>query len=153
MKKFFAEFKEFINRGNALDLAIGVIIGAAFQSIVNSLVNDIISPIIGLFVRQNFNDLEVSFLGITVKYGSFITAVINFVIMAFVIFVMVKVLNRLTSLRKKTEEEAQEEQPEEPAVKTCPYCVQEIPAAAVRCPHCTSVLSGESENGDVSDEK
>ncbi len=153
MKKFFAEFKEFINRGKALDLAVGVIIGAAFQSIVNSLVDDIISPIIGLFVRQNFNDLAVSFLGITIKYGSFITAVINFVIMAFVIFVLVKVLNRLTSFRKKAEKNAEDKQAEKSAVKTCPYCVQEIPAAAVRCPHCTSVLSDSLNTDNLNDEK
>lgn len=156
MKKFFAEFKEFINRGSAIDLAVGVIIGAAFQSIVTSLVNDIISPIIGLFVRQNFNDLSVSFLGITIKYGAFITAVIHFIIMAFVIFVMIKLLNSLSKIGKKVKRNGDEEEEPEPTTKTCPYCIQEIPAEAVRCPYCTSVLpeeeSDDSDKNKDSDE-
>ena len=98
MKKFLAEFKEFAMKGNVLDMAIGIIVGAAFTSIVNSLVDDIISPVIGLLVRVNFNDLAVSVFGVDLKYGSFIMAIINFVIVAFALFVLVKTLN---TARKK----------------------------------------------------
>ena len=132
MKKFLKEFKEFAMRGNVIDLAVGVIIGAAFQKIVTSLVNDVISPIIGLVAKQNFNDLALEFAGVTVKYGAFITEVINFIIMAFVIFVMVKALNKLASIGKK------EEEAKEPDTKKCPYCCSEIDIKATRCPNCTS---------------
>ena len=134
MKKFFREFKEFAMRGNVIDLAVGVIIGGAFQKIVNSLVKDVISPIIGLFAKQNFENLSVTFLGVTVNYGLFITEVINFIIMAFVIFLLVKCLNSLSKLRKA------EEIAEEPTTKNCPYCCSEISINATRCPHCTSVI-------------
>ena len=132
MKKFLKEFKEFAMRGNVIDLAVGVIIGAAFQKIVTSLVNDVISPIIGLVAKQNFNDLALEFAGVTVKYGAFITEVINFIIMAFVIFVMIKALNKLASIGKK------EEEAKEPDTKKCPYCCSEIDVKATRCPNCTS---------------
>ncbi|MEE1047109.1 MAG: large conductance mechanosensitive channel protein MscL [Clostridia bacterium] len=134
MKKFLKEFKEFAMRGNVIDLAVGVIIGAAFQKIVTSLVNDVVSPIIGLVAKQNFNDLVLEFAGVTVKYGAFITEVINFIIMAFVIFVMVKALNKLATIGKKEEEE------KEPDTKKCPYCCTEIDIKATRCPHCTSEI-------------
>lgn len=134
MKKFLKEFKEFAMRGNVIDLAVGVIIGAAFQKIVTSLVNDVVSPIIGIVAKQNFNDLVLEFAGVTVKYGAFITEVINFIIMAFVIFVMVKALNKLSTIGKKEEEE------KEPDTKKCPYCCTEIDIKATRCPHCTSEI-------------
>lgn len=135
MKKFFKEFKEFALRGSVMDLAIGVIIGAAFQAIVNSLVNDILSPLIGLVAKTDLSDLYFEVFGVSVKYGSFLTAVINFVIMAFVIFLLVKGLNALSKLGKKNKfEEA------EPTVKTCPFCMTEIDIKATRCPHCTSHL-------------
>lgn len=136
MKKFLSEFKEFATKGNAFDLAVGVIIGAAFQAIVNSLVKDIISPVIGLFMRQDFSDLSITVLGTEIRYGSFITAVINFVIMAFVIFVIVKVLNKLSRLKRQPEEE----EIVEPLTKQCPFCCEEISISATRCPHCTSEL-------------
>lgn len=135
MKKFLNEFKEFAMRGNVIDLAVGVIIGGAFQKIVNSLVKDVISPVIGLVAKQNFENLTLSFLGVTVNYGLFITEVINFIIMAFVIFVLVKALNSLSKLRK-TEEAVEEEA----TTKECPYCCSEISIKATRCPHCTSVI-------------
>lgn len=103
MKKFLAEFKEFAMKGNVLDMAIGIIVGAAFTSIVNSLVDDIISPVIGLLVRVDFNDLAVSVFGVDLKYGSFIMAIINFVIVAFALFVLVKTLNTARNLGKKAE--------------------------------------------------
>ena len=145
------EFKEFIMRGNALDLAIGVIIGAAFGNIVSSLVNDILMPPIGLLLGQvDFSGLFIDLSGQgyatlaaaqeagapTLNYGLFINNVIDFLIIAFVIFIVVKQVNRFT----KQEEEA----PAEPTTKTCPYCATEIPIAATRCPHCTSELSAEA---------
>ncbi|MFR7819501.1 large conductance mechanosensitive channel protein MscL [Candidatus Pseudoruminococcus sp.] len=136
MKKFFREFKEFALRGSVMDLAIGVIIGAAFQAIVNSLVKDIMSPLIGLVAKTDLSDLSVEIFGVSVKYGSFLTAVINFIIMAFVIFLLVKGLNALSRLGKKNKPE----ETEEPTVKTCPFCMTEIDIKATRCPHCTSHL-------------
>ncbi len=131
MKKFFHEFKQFIMRGNVLNLAVGVIIGAAFQAIVNSLTNDIISPILGIFGGMNFDELSVTINGAVIAYGKFITAVINFLIMAFIIFLIVKLVGKIMSLGKKPKEEA-------PATKKCPYCFSEIDIKATRCPHCTS---------------
>ena len=135
MKKFLNEFKEFALRGNVMDLAVGVIIGGAFQSIINSLVKDIISPIIGLFARTDFSDMVITILDVQIRYGSFITAVINFLIMAFIIFVMVKMLNKLASIGKKQKED------EAPKTKKCPYCLSEIPINATKCAHCTSDLT------------
>ena len=135
MKQFLNEFKEFALRGNVMDLAVGVIIGGAFQAIINSLVKDIISPIIGLFARTDFSDMVITVLDVQIRYGSFITAVINFLIMAFIIFVMVKMLNKLASIGKKQKED------EAPKTKKCPYCLSEIPANATKCAHCTSDLT------------
>lgn len=136
MKQFFKEFKEFISRGNVMDLAVGIIIGGAFTSIVSSLVDDIINPLLGLFGGMNFDQLKVNLLGeVTLYYGKFITAVINFLIMALVIFLIVKVMNTASKLVPKQEEEEEEE-----TTKTCPYCKSEIDIEASRCPHCTSVL-------------
>ncbi len=135
MKKFFEEFKAFALRGNVMDLAVGVIIGGAFQSIVTSLVNDIISPLIGSFAQADFTSLTVTINGVELGYGAFITSVINFIIMAFVIFTLVKILNRLSRPTKK------EQQTEStPTTKICPYCKSEIALDATRCPHCTSEL-------------
>ena len=136
MKKFFKEFKEFITRGNVMDMAIGIIIGGAFTSIVTSLVDDIISPLLGCFGSMNFDQYQLKLNGdVTLNYGMFITAVINFVIMALVIFLIIKALNKASSaVPKKEKEEAA------PTVKKCPYCKSEIDIEATRCPHCTSVL-------------
>ena len=123
MKKFFAEFKEFVMRGNVLDLAVAVIIGGAFQSIVSSLCDDVITPLIQLIISK------------TIQFGNFISAVINFLIMAVIIFILVKGVNGLLNIRKKeeTEEEAA-------TTKVCPFCKSEISIEATRCPHCTSQL-------------
>lgn len=137
MKQFIKEFKDFISRGNVMDLAVGIIIGGAFTSIVSSLVNDIINPLLGLFGGMNFDQLKINLLGeVTLYYGKFITAVINFLIMALVIFVIIKVMN--TAAAKFV-------QKEEDDTKTCPFCKSQIAADAVRCPHCTSILD---ESGD-----
>lgn len=135
MKNFFNEFKEFAMRGNVMDLAVGMIIGAAFTAIVTSLVNDILSPVIGLLVKMDFSDLAVNFGGITLKYGAFVMAVINFVIVAFALFLIVKALNKASAIGKKHEEEE-----EAPTTKVCPFCKSEIDIEASRCPHCTSLL-------------
>ena len=107
MKKFFKEFKTFIERGNVIDLAVGVVIGSAFTNIVNSLVNDVITPTIGLIIGKiDFSNLVIP--GTQIKYGSFINNVINFFIIAFCI---VKFINKLTSLKKKKEVEEKKEEP------------------------------------------
>lgn len=135
MKKFLQEFKEFALRGNVMDLAIGVIIGAAFQAIINSMVNDVLSPLIGLIANTDLSYLVLTIRDVDIKYGSFLTAVINFVIMVFVIFLLVKGMNALSSLgRKKDVVE------EDPTEKTCPFCFGKIDIKATRCPHCTSIL-------------
>ena len=152
------EFKKFALRGNVIDLAVGVIIGGAFQKIVTSVVNDLIMPLVGVVTGGiNFNDQFVILkipegvdkdaasislsaakeLGCTTfNYGSFITAVIDFLIMAVVIFLLVKCINKLSDLKRKTAEEV----PPAPTTKTCPYCRSEIAIEATRCPHCTSRL-------------
>lgn len=104
MKKMLKEFKTFIERGNVIDLAVGVVIGSAFTGIVNSLVNDIITPLIGLIIGKiDFSNLVIP--GTAIKYGSFINNIINFFIIAVCVFLLVKFINKLTSLRKKKEEE------------------------------------------------
>ena len=141
VKGFFSEFKKFITRGNVMDMAVGVLIGGAFSSIVTSLTEDIISPILGLFGGVNFDQLSVNILGeVTLNYGKFVTAVVNFLLMALIIFMMLKGLSVLQEKAAKLAHIKEEEIPEEPTVKTCPYCQMEIPIKAVRCGHCTSVL-------------
>jgi large conductance mechanosensitive channel len=140
------EFKEFAMRGNVLDMAIGIIIGGAFGGIVTSLVNDIIMPPIGLLLGKiNFASLFIDLSGkgyatladakaagaATLNYGAFINTLIDFVIVAFVVFLLVRSINRLT---KKPEA------PAVPTTKECPYCFTAIPIKATRCPHCTSEL-------------
>ena len=133
-----AEFKKFISRGNVMDMAVGIIIGGAFTSIVNSLVNDIINPILGIFGGMNFDQLAVTIpaLGggeVTLTYGNFITAVINFLIMAFIVFSIIKAINAASARFEKKE-------PAAPTEKECPYCKTKIAVAATRCPNCTSML-------------
>ncbi|MCL2319842.1 MAG: large conductance mechanosensitive channel protein MscL [Treponema sp.] len=134
MKKFLQEFKDFALRGNVMSLAVGVIIGSAFQGVVSSLTNNVLSPIIGLFTRQNFDSLQLQVLGITLKYGAFITSVINFIIMAFVVFLMVRAMNTLLSLG----EHHKKEPPAPP--RLCPYCKTVLHPEATRCPACTSQI-------------
>ncbi|MCQ2609705.1 MAG: large conductance mechanosensitive channel protein MscL [Lachnospiraceae bacterium] len=138
MKKFFEEFRAFASRGDAMNLAVGVIIGAAFQAIVTSLVKDIISPVIGLFVNVDFNHLVLKIGNVDIRYGAFLTAVINFIIMAFVIFILVKVMNNLTDSVNKIAHKG--DKPAAPTTKVCPYCKSTIDINATRCPHCTSNL-------------
>jgi large conductance mechanosensitive channel len=135
MHKFLEEFKKFISKGNVMDMAVGIIIGGAFTSIVSSLVNDIINPLLGLFGGMNFDQLAWNITGdVTLYYGKFITAVVNFLIMAFIVFILVKAMNTAVSRFQKKEEA------KAPTTKTCPYCKSEIALDATRCPHCTSEL-------------
>ncbi len=143
MKKVFGEFKEFVMRGNVLDLAVAVIIGGAFQTIVSSLCNDVITPLIQLIISKCIGvdsiDEMTKVLNVgTIQLGNFISAIINFLIMAVIIFCLVKFINKVMSIGKKKEEEKEEE-----TTKTCPFCKSEIDIEATRCPHCTSVLEEE----------
>ncbi|MBQ1406560.1 MAG: large conductance mechanosensitive channel protein MscL [Eubacterium sp.] len=137
MKKFFEEFKEFAVKGNVMDMAVGIIIGGAFTAIVTSLVNDIINPLIGTLIGMNFSKLVATVNGAEIAYGNFIMAIVNFIIVALVIFTIIKNMNKLREATKQPEEEPAEE---EPTTKVCPFCKSEIPIEATRCPHCTSQL-------------
>ncbi len=138
--KIIREFKAFLSRGNVIDMAVGIIVGGAFTAIVNSLVTDLINPLLGVLTGGiDFSALSIK-LGQgedapAFAYGSFLSAVINFLLVALVLFLLIKALNRF---HKKKEESA-------PAVKTCPFCKTEIPLEASRCPHCTSQLEPEQE--------
>ena len=142
----FKEFKEFAVKGSMIDLAVGIIIGAAFTGVVNSLVNDILMPPIGLLVGNvDFSNLFLTLTGghfqtvaeakaggaVTLNYGLFVNTLINFLIVAFAVFLLVKQVNKL---KRKKEPEA------EPSTKECPYCKSAVHIDAVRCPNCTSEL-------------
>lgn len=138
-KGLIAEFKKFIMRGNVMDMAVGVIVGGAFTSIVTSLNQDILTPILGIFGGTDFSNLKIT-LGSgdaapTLYYGNFITAVINFLITAFVIFMLIKAINGISERLLKKEEPK-----DEPTTKECPFCKSAIAIKATRCPHCTSEL-------------
>ena len=135
MKNFMNEFKKFIAKGNVMDMAVGVIIGGAFTAIVNSLVNDILIPFLSLITGgMDFSHLCIV-LGegegaATLNYGTFIAAVINFLLIALVIFILVKTINKITPKKEAA-----------PATtKQCPFCKEKIALEATRCPHCTSVI-------------
>lgn len=135
MKKFISEFKEFISRGSVMDLAVGMIIGAAFTAIVTSLVDDIIMPIVSLAMGGiNVNEMGIHLAGgEVIRIGAFIGAIINFIIIALVIFMIVKTLNKMQERKKKGEVD-------DPTTKICPFCKSEIDIEATRCPNCTSEL-------------
>lgn len=135
MKKIVAEFRTFLSRGNVVDMAVGVIIGAAFKAIVDSLTNDIISPLIGLIADLDFSEHAIRVGEVAINYGAFLTAIINFLIIALVLFLIVRGFNRVHELRDKKPKE-----PQAPTTKVCPFCKSEIAIGAVRCPHCTSTL-------------
>ena len=144
MKKFLEEFKAFALKGNVIDLAVGVIIGAAFQNIVTALTTDFITPLIAAITGNTDAEGNVAIGGsFTINgaeflYGDFISAVINFLIMAFILFLIVKGMNKVMTIGKKKEEAA-------PTVKKCPYCFSEIDIHATKCPHCTSDLPEENK--------
>lgn len=156
------EFKEFATKGNIMDMAIGVIIGGAFQKIVTSLVNDIIMPAIAIFTgKVDFSELVLTIGNSSIKYGSFITTIVDFLIIAFSIFIAIRTFNKLNDKTKENlekmaknnkhlkkhikEEVVVEEKVEEPTTKECPFCFSEINYKATKCPHCTSDLSQEKD--------
>lgn len=156
----FKEFKEFATRGNIIDMAVGVVIGGAFQKIVTSLVEDIIMPCISVLTgKVDFSNMMITVGDASIKYGNFITAIVNFLIIAFSIFLAVKYVNKLNKKMEnikfgKIEEIAsklnkgkskKEETIPEPTVKICPFCYSEINVKATRCPHCTSELKEKAE--------
>ena len=140
MKKFFSEFKEFISKGNVMNLAVGVIIGGAFSAIVTSFIDNIINPLISCIGGKDVQG-KIHLIGDNyIDYGAFISAIINFIIMAFIIFLLVKAVNKAMSMGKKKEEEV-----EEVVTKICPFCKSEIAIDAVKCPHCISDIPAEIE--------
>ena len=155
------EFKEYAVKGNIMDMAVGVVIGGSFQKIVNSLVNDIIMPAISVITGNvDFSDMVFTVGDASIKYGNFITTIVDFLIIAFSIFLVVKYINKLnkikelgdlaaTKLDKKgrfiKHKEQEVEEIKEPETKVCPYCLTDVKYHAKRCPHCTSELIEEVE--------
>ena len=135
MKKFMEEFKAFALRGNVMDMAIGVIIGGAFSGIVTSLTDNFINPILNVITGGATYSLQ----DVSGFASSFISSVVNFVIMAFILFCLLKAVNRVTSIGAKKEE------PATLTTKKCPFCMTEIDIHATRCPHCTSQLPEKTE--------
>lgn len=153
------EFKEFAIKGNMLDMAVGVIIGGAFSGLVTELVNSVVMPLLSIFTgKLDFSQLFIAMDGkpyatladaeaagaSVVAYGSFISQVLNFLIMAFVVFLFVKAINRLRDYGKQPEAPAPA-----PTTKKCPFCLSEIPLSASRCPHCTSDLSEATDSPEA----
>lgn len=149
MKKMLNEFKQFAIKGNMIDLAVGMIIGTSFNKIVSSLVNDMIMPLLGIFTGKiDFAQLYIPLDGKTYeslaaaeeagaacfKYGAFLAGLLDFLIMAFIVFLFVRGINKLREMNKEPEA------PKAPTTKTCPFCKSEISIEATRCPHCTSEL-------------
>lgn len=157
----FKEFKEFISKGNVMDLAVGVIIGGAFANIVNALTSSFIQPLLNLIGGAEVHGtIPLGNSGQSLNYGEFITAVINFLIVAFILFLMVKAVNTIEKKNKELLEKStskiikkgkkgEEKIEVEPQTKLCKYCLSEIAFKATRCPHCTSVL----ENKQVEEAK
>ena len=144
MKKFIEEFKAFISRGSVVDLAVGMIIGSAFTAIVTALVNNVIMPLISLITGGiSFDQWNIALTadpeGPVLALGTFIAAVLNFIIVAFVIFLVIKAINSFNELKKKEEIAAA------PTTKKCPYCLSDIPIEATKCAHCTSELPAEEK--------
>ena len=132
----FKEFRDFILRGNVIDLAVGIVIGAAFGGLVTSFVGDILTPLLGLLSIRDFSTLSFEAGKATVNYGVFLNALISFLLVAAAIFFfVVKPMNAMTARLKKPEADTT------PPIKACPFCATDIPEAATRCPHCTSQLS------------
>ena len=144
MKKFLEEFRSFIAKGNVLDLAVGVIIGGAFGSVVSGLTDNIIQPLLNCIGGANVQG-KIQLFGTEnyLDYGAFISAIINFLIMAFVVFLIVKSVNKLSETASKLGKKKEEEAPAAPTTKVCPYCKSEIAIDATKCPHCTSDLAAE----------
>jgi large conductance mechanosensitive channel len=133
MKRMIDEFKEFALKGNLIEIAVAFILGLAFSAVVTSFVDDIVLQVIAAIVGQpSFNALTINVNDSVIRYGAFLTALLNFLLIAFVLFLIVKAVNRLD--RRPAEEPA-------PATRNCPYCLSSIPAAAKRCSACTSEVT------------
>lgn len=136
MKKFFEEFKQFAIKGNMFDMAVGIIIGSTFTAVVNSLTDNLINPLLKFITGASTYTTQ-ELLGF---FSSFISAFLNFIIMAFVLFCLLKFINRIMTIGKKKDED------KTPLTKKCPYCMSDIDINATRCPHCTSILENEIVN-------
>ncbi|MBR1813228.1 MAG: large conductance mechanosensitive channel protein MscL [Lachnospiraceae bacterium] len=151
MKKFLEEFKAFAMKGNMMDLAVGMVIGAAFTSIVNSLVNDMIMPLLSIFTKSiDFTNLFLAMDGqkyaslkaaqdsgaAVLAYGNFLTAILNFLIVAFALFLVMKQINRFMKKKDDAEKAA-------PTEMDCPYCKEKIKIGATKCPHCASMIKAD----------
>ncbi len=143
LKNVIKEFKTFALKGNVLDMAVGIIIGASFGKIVDSLVKDVMMPPLGMLLgKVDFSNLKIA-LGsapdaATINYGAFLNNVISFVIVAFAVFLLVKAINTVRAKMEKAEEKAAAAAA--PTEKECPFCCSKIPVGATRCPYCTSEL-------------
>lgn len=161
----FKEFKEFISKGNVIDMAVGVIVGGAFTSIVTAFTGCFIQPVLGLIGGAEIHGtIPLGKSGQAIDYGTFLTALINFLIVAFILFLMVKAVNvankkskeRLEKISskvrfgKRNKADSVEEEEAEPETKLCPFCFTEISYKATRCPHCTSELENLESNSDLS---
>jgi large conductance mechanosensitive channel len=134
------EFKKFVLRGNVIDLAVAVVIGAAFNGVVQGLVKDFITPLVGaIYQQKQFANAAFHFHGSTFLYGDFINVLISFIIIAAVVFfLVVQPINKLVAISKRNEK------PEDPSTKKCPECYSEIPVKATRCAFCTTKLPAKS---------
>ncbi|OFK23400.1 large conductance mechanosensitive channel protein MscL [Olsenella sp. HMSC062G07] len=143
MKKFISEFKDFIMRGNVMDMAVGVIIGGAFTAIVTSLTKDVIQPVIAIVSGggTEVSGLDVTVGANTISFSSFISAIINFLIIAFVVFLMIKGLAKLQDAGRRMRH-ADDGAQEVPAAPVCPHCLEEVKEGATRCPHCAGEIPG-----------
>ncbi len=135
---FFKEFRDFAVKGNAIDMAVGVVIGAAFGKVVTSLVEDIFNPLLGVLTSNQMDFTSLAFVinGHAIPYGLFVNAILNFLIISFAIFIVIRQMNRVRIPFLS----AEPEKPAAPTTKPCPFCCSTIPIQAVRCPNCTSEL-------------
>lgn len=141
MKRFFNELKEFINRGNVMDLAVAVIIGGAFTAIVTSLTNDIVNPLITAITGGGASSLSGLVIpGTAIDFGKFLSAVINFLIVAFVVFLLVKAINKVQGVGGRVLKLNKDGQQVVDIAPTCPFCLEEVREGATRCPHCTGAF-------------
>ncbi len=144
MKKFFKEFKEFIAQGSVLDLAVGVIIGGAFKGIVDALIENLINPLIACVGGDNISGFTYQLISgndaTVLNFGKFLSAIVNFIVIAFVIFLIVKSANKAKAIANRNKEEEEEE-----TTKICPFCKSEIDIEATKCPHCTADQPEEEE--------
>lgn len=167
----FKEFKDFTNKINIMNLAVGVIIGGAFQKIINSLVSDIVMPLISTVIgKVDFADMILNIGSVSIKYGNFLAEVINFLIIAFSVFLFIKYLNSLDKqldkvkfgdfekIAKKLDKKGKfrkkkSKKEPEPTVKLCPFCYSEINIKATRCPNCTSILEEDKREENIEGEQ